>query len=413
MNFILKFTAEIWKMFLEMSPYLLLGFIFAGILHVLVSKNFITKQIGKKNIWSTIKATLLGVPLPLCSCGVIPTGISFYKNGASKGATNAFLISTPQTGVDSVLITSSLMNWPWAIFRPFVALLTGILGGVLTNQIDKTETVNEIASCNDCKDKPKRHWIIELFSYAFLEFLPDISRQLVVGILIAVAITIFVPHSTFTSYLTNPFINMLLILVASIPLYVCATGSVPIAASLLALGVSPGAVLVFLMAGPATNAATISVLWKSMGKKSTFAYLFSIVGGALFFGFVMDYFLPKDWFFVTPKISSHIHAESTFGIPAISAIILISLILYVEIKKITPNKVIKMDNSKTYIINGMSCNHCKNSVESNLIKLNTIQEVVVNLENKSVTIKGSAPLEEIKNIVDNLGFSFAGEIKND
>jgi len=131
----------IWQMFLDMSPYLLLGFLFAGILHVLIPKRVVTKHIGKKSIWSTIKATLLGVPLPLCSCGVIPTGVSFHHNGASKGATNAFLISTPQTGVDSILITSSLMNWPWAIARPIIALITGIFGGVLTDLMDNDEEV--------------------------------------------------------------------------------------------------------------------------------------------------------------------------------------------------------------------------------------------------------------------------------
>ncbi len=342
MEFITQVFLEIWKMFLEMSPYLLLGFAFAGILHVLIPKEVITKQIGKKNIWSTIKATILGVPLPLCSCGVIPTGVSFYKNGASKGATNAFLISTPQTGVDSILITSSLMNWPWAIARPIIALITGIFGGYLTDKMDteENETLEEVASCGDCSITEKKHWLIEIFNYAFLEFLPDISRQLVVGILIAVAITMFIPPSVFSNYLTNPIFNMFLILVASIPLYVCATGSVPIASSLLILGVSPGAVLVFLMAGPATNAATISVLWKSLGKKATMAYLISIIGGALFFGLLIDYVLPTEWFLISETANTHIHGESSSWIAIISAVTLIGLILYVEYHKIVPKQII-------------------------------------------------------------------------
>lgn len=408
MNIITKFSMGIWDMFLEMSPYLLLGFAFAGILHVLIPKEVITKQIGKKNIWSILKATLLGVPLPLCSCGVIPTGVSFYKNGASKGATNAFLISTPQTGVDSILITSSLMNWPWAIMRPIVALITGVFGGLLTDKMDieQTDSDIEVESCSDCTVKPKRHWLIEIIDYAFFEFLPDISRQLVLGILIAVAITIFVPPTVFSEYLTNPFLNMLLILVASIPLYVCATGSVPIASSLLLLGVSPGAVLVFLMAGPATNAATISVLWKSLGKKATLAYLVSIIGGALFFGLLIDYALPSGWFTISETASTHIHGESTSWIAISSAILLMSLIFIVELKKQLPKKQIIMENSNTYTIHGMSCNHCKNSVETNLVKVSTIDEAVVDLEAKSVTVKGTATSDEIKAIVDGLGFEF-------
>ena len=406
MNFLNKFLVGIWDMFLDMSPYLLLGFLFAGILHVLIPKEVITKQIGKKNIWSTLKATLLGVPLPLCSCGVIPTGVSFYKNGASKGATNAFLISTPQTGIDSILITSSLMNWPWAIMRPIVALITGVFGGILTDKMDTADNIIEIESCSDCSNKPKRHWLIELFDYAFFEFLPDISRQLLLGILIAVAITIFIPPSVFSDYLTNPFLNMLLILVASIPLYVCATGSVPIASSLLLLGVSPGAVLVFLMAGPATNAATISVLWKSLGKKATLAYLISIIGGALFFGMLMDYVLPTEWFTISEIASTHIHGESTSWIAISSAILLIGLIIIVELKKQLPKKQLIMENSNTYTVNGMTCNHCKNSVETNLVKANNINEVVVDLENKSVTVKGAATAEEVKSIIDGLGYEF-------
>jgi len=393
-------------MFLEMSPYLLLGFAFAGILHVLIPKETVTKQIGKKNIWSILKATFLGVPLPLCSCGVIPTGVSFYKNGASKGATNAFLISTPQTGVDSILITSSLMNWPWAILRPIVALITGVFGGLLTDKMDTDTNSVEVEDCSSCEIKPKRHWLIEIVDYAFFEFLPDISRQLLLGILIAVAITIFIPPTVFSDYLTNPFLNMLLILVASIPLYVCATGSVPIASSLLLLGVSPGAVLVFLMAGPATNAATISVLWKSLGKKSTLAYLISIITGALLFGLLIDYVLPTAWFNITETASTHIHGASTSWIAISSAIVLMALIVIVEIKKQLPKTLIRMENSKTYTVNGMTCKHCKNSVESNLVKATNIDEVTVDLETKSVTVKGSATSEEVKALVDGLGYEF-------
>lgn len=410
MELAIEIIQAIWQMFLDMSPYLLLGFAFAGILHVLIPKSIISKQIGKKSIWSTIKATILGVPLPLCSCGVIPTGVSFHHNGASKGATNAFLISTPQTGVDSILITSSLMNWPWAIARPIIALITGIFGGMLTDKMDLSDDKLEIVEdCSDCTIKEKKHWLFEIFDYAFLEFLPDISRQLVVGILIAVAITVFVPPTVFTNYLTNPFLNMLLILVASVPLYVCATGSVPIAASLLMLGVSPGAVLVFLMAGPATNAATISVLWKSLGKRATIAYLISIIGGALFFGLMMDFVLPAEWFVISNIGIGHIHGERTTWLAIISAVVLITLIIYVEIKKIMPNKINVMENSKTYQIDGMSCNHCKNSVETNLVKLSDIDEAIVDLENKTVSVKGSASVEEVQKLVDNLGFKFVGE----
>lgn len=409
MDYLYTIINAIWDILLEMSPFLLLGFTIAGVLHVFIPPKTITKHIGKKNAWSVIKATLLGVPLPLCSCGVIPTGVSFHKNGATKGATNAFLISTPQTGVDSILITSSLMGWPWAIARPLIALITGVFGGLLTDKIDKDGEIEAVESCSDCSIKEKKHWLWAIISYAFLEFLPDISRQLVVGILLAVAITLVIPPSLFTDHLTNPFVNMILILIASIPLYICATGSVPMASALLLQGVSPGAVLVFLMAGPATNAATLSVLWKSLGKKSTIAYLISIIGGALFFGFLIDYVLPSNWFIISNAHSTHIHGDHTSWVSVISAILLVSLIVYVELKKVIKIKNKKMNNN-IYQVTGMMCNHCKNSVETNLAKMDKVESVQVDLEKKSVSVVGSISLEEVKNKINDLGYEFIKKI---
>lgn len=401
---------EVWEMLLEMSPYLLLGFTIAGVLHLVIPNHLITKHLGNKGIGSILKSTFLGVPLPLCSCGVIPTGVSFHQNGASKGATNAFLISTPQTGIDSILVTSSLMNWPWAIARPIIAFITGIFGGLLTDKVDnEQEKVQAVDECSDCVvPTQKQNWFIRFFHYAFVEFLSDISRQLIVGILIAVAISVFVPQTVFENYLTNPVLNMLIILVASIPLYVCATGSVPIGAALLASGISPGAVLVFLMAGPATNAATITVLWKSMGKRATLAYLFSIIVGAMGFGLLMDYVLPSEWFTISEVNHTHEHGGASI-VSIMSAILLIGLILYVEILKIVPKKQIKMENTTIYKVDGMTCNHCKNSVETNLSKLENIEQAIVDLENKSVAVKGKASADEVKNVVDGLGYSYQGK----
>jgi hypothetical protein len=206
---------------------------------------------------------------------------------------------------------------------------------------------------------------------------------------------------------------MLLILVASIPLYVCATGSVPIGASLLMLGVSPGAVLVFLMAGPATNAATITVLWKSLGKKATLAYLISIILGALLFGVIIDYVLPSEWFTISnTQMSEHIHQASSSYLAMVSAVVLIGLIIYVELRKIVPKnfksnqKQVKMENTNIYNVEGMTCNHCKNSVETNLKKLSGVEQVMVNLEEKSVTVKGNVKKDEVKKLINELGYSF-------
>ena len=408
MELLKTILTEIWNIFLEMSPYLLLGFLIAGILHVYIPKRLFTKHLGRPGIWSSVKAALIGVPLPLCSCGVIPTGVSLFKNGAQKSATNSFLISTPQTGVDSILISYSLMNIYWAVTRPIIALITGIFGGWLTDKIDRPAPQNNEPPIENTILEEKGHPLKRLFNYAFIDFLSDISRQLLLGVLLAALITTMVPASFFENYMNQPVLNMLIILVASIPLYVCATGSVPIATALLMSGVSPGAVLVFLMAGPATNIATITVLWNSIGRKTTMAYLLSIIIGALSFGLIIDYVLNPEYFKLMPgTVSAHQH-HSTNWLAVSSSLTLIGLLLFVEIKKLIPSNITIQNMESQYIVEGMTCNHCKNNVETNLSKLTNVDTANVDLNSKSVIIKGNISEEEIKKVVTDLGYSYKG-----
>ncbi len=415
MKYILLFFHEFLNLTNEMSPYLLLGLLFAGILHVFIKKETVSKYLGKKNLKSVLIAALFGIPLPLCSCGVIPTGVAFHKEGASKGATVSFLISTPQTGIDSILVTYSLMGLPFAIFRPIIALLTGLFGGLLTNFISKEKKNTEFVSSTDnvceLKQHTKENKIIQLLKYAFIEFIDDIAKWLIIGLLIATTISIIVPDDFFSTYLKNDFLSMIVILIASIPLYVCATSSVPIALVLLLKGISPGAALVFLMAGPATNAATIAVLGKTLGKKATISYIISIIVGAMFFGLLVDNFIPREWLLdsinLNPLEHNHI-LPHWFGV--VSSIILMSLIIFSLSKKIFNkffNKQIKINtmNETTLTVKGMTCNHCKANVEKNLIKLEEIDEVVATPTTNSVYIKGSNLNEEkIKQIINDLGY---------
>ncbi|MGB1103682.1 MAG: permease [Crocinitomicaceae bacterium] len=410
MDILNRFFEATWDILLQMSPYLILGFLIAGLLNVVISQERVSKYLGKKGIWTSIKAALIGVPLPLCSCGVIPTGIAFHKNGASKGATTSFLISTPQTGVDSILMTYSMMNLPWAIIRPIIAFITGVIGGSITDLSSQAQTEENTVS-EAVNTKENSPVLIRIFKYAFITFFSDISRQLLLGILIAVIITVFVPQSFFTAYMSNHILNMLIILVASIPLYVCATGSVPIAAALLAAGVTPGAVLVFLMAGPATNAATITVLWKSLGKKTTLLYLVSIIGGALIFGILMDYFLNPTWFTSLGMRAGHVHGEEASWIAIISSIVLIGLIIFVELRKLFPKKYQIKEMNKVYSVEGMTCNHCKASVEKNLSNIDNITKVTADPNQNIVIIEGDAQSDQIQKVIDDLGFQFIGEKK--
>ncbi|WP_306741020.1 SO_0444 family Cu/Zn efflux transporter [Marinifilum sp. D714] len=437
MEYLNQFIIDFIEILNEMSPYLMLGFLFAGILKVAFPQRYIDKYLGQKNSKSVSNASLIGIPLPLCSCGVIPTGISFYKSGATKGSSVSFLISTPQTGVDSILVTYSLLGLPFAIIRPIIALATGYLGGILTNRIDDSDEIKTFktsdSSCategkdncgcetNDTKQKSK---LYTLFHYAFVEFLQDISKWLIIGLVLAAVISVLIPDDFFSSFIGNDLIGMFVILIASIPLYICATSSVPVAAVLMMKGLSPGAALVFLMAGPATNAATITVLNKVLGKKTMWAYLISIISGAIVFGLLIDNFLPREWFTfggLHHHMSGHEgHWELPNWLKWGSSISLSLLILNGYIQKyISSKKEIKsieqeiQKEEKLVSVYGMSCNHCKNSVEKHIGALQNIEVAEVNLEQKILRMVGtSINLSHIKKEIESLGFEFDENVKN-
>jgi hypothetical protein len=438
MEFALKYILELVTMFNEMAPWLLFGLVFAGLLKVYFPQKHIDKYLGKPNFKSAVNASVLGVPLPLCSCGVIPTGISFYKNGASKGAVNSFLISTPQTGVDSIFATYAMLGWPFAIIRPLVAFSTGILGGVLTNWLMKEKpkpepVINPMfagirldvkkpdAACNndecECSSPPKKeiHSLIRAANYAFVELLQDIAKWLLLGFLAATLISVLLPDGFFTMFKGYGFIEILVVLAASVPLYICATGSIPIAAVLLMKGVSPGAALVFMMAGPATNVATITVIGKTMGKKSLFIYLGSIIGGAVFFGLLTNWLIPAD--FILSKMTqnhgdgmAHEMLPGWVGITS-SVILISSIISGYFIERFQKNRKMTQEKFQTIKVEGMTCSHCEASINRNLSKLEGIDEVVADKNTSQVKIRGSKiDYSEIEQIVTDLGYQYKGAV---
>lgn len=405
------------NLFNEMSPYLLLGFFIAGVLHAVIPPNYISRFLGKKNFASVVNASLLGVPLPLCSCGVIPAGISLHKEGASKGSATSFLISTPQTGVDSLLVTYSIMGLPFALIRPIVALFTGILGGWLVDKFDNEEEKSQTPKDNNTKEiqEKKDLWQVvkKMFHYAFVELPADISKWLLVGVLLAALITVFVPENFFTSYLDNPLLSMFLILLVSVPLYICSTGSVPIAAVLLLKGISPGAAFVFLMAGPATNAATITVIHRSLGKKILFIYLSVIIAASVLFGLFIDAFLPVHWFAVVD--SSHLgHSHSLLPMWLVygSSVILFLVLLYglfgtsiFKDKKFQQEHQPLKEGMQVLTVEGMDCSHCKASVEKGVRLIKGIKEVQADLSTGQVLVTGdNIDIEKIKSTIYELGY---------
>ena len=289
-----------WQILGQMAPYLLFGFLAAGILSVYILPEWIERHLGGTGAGPVLKASLLGVPLPLCSCSVIPVAASMHRHGASKPATAAFLLSTPQTGVDSIAVTYALLGPVFAIFRPIAALLTGLVGGYLVQLFDKKEaepssdSVAPATCCAEpcCLEKDKKSPLRRMLSYGFVTLPGDIGPALVIGIVIAAVISALVPQDHLAMYLGGGVLSIVLLMAAGVPLYVCATASVPLAEGFMHLGASLGAALAFLIAGPATNAATFTTIWKVLGRTSAILYIITVAVSALGFGLLLDYLIP-------------------------------------------------------------------------------------------------------------------------
>ncbi len=422
---------EIWTLLCEMSPYLLLGFLLAGLMHEFIPERVYTKYLGERSLKSVVLAALFGVPLPLCSCGVIPTAMGIRKEGASRGATISFLIATPQTGVDSIIATYSLMGLPFAIIRPVVALLTAIFGGALCNVFDKerrdASTVapdggkpcsakgchrpEGFAEASPCLPDTLLHRFLRALSYAFGEMMEDIGKWLAIGLVVAGIITAAVPDSWFNVFHGNTLYSILFVLLFSIPMYLCATGSIPIALALMLKGLTPGAALVLLMAGPASNAASILVVGKVLGKRTMLIYLTSIILGAILFGFGIDYLLPREWF--TAPVS-HYAACHEGGIGLFSYICT-ALMLFLLARALWPwrhhhhhHEAFSADEAEgactIYHVEGMNCNHCAANVERAIAEVTGVEHVEVSLHDGTASIIGRHTEDDVLRAVESIGF---------
>lgn len=282
-----------------MSIYILIGLLIAGILKQLVPDNFIIKHLGKGSVSSVVKATIFGIPLPVCSCSVIPLAQSLKKEGASKGSVQSFLISSPITGVDSILATYSFFGLFFTIFRivssVIIAILVGIIQNIFDNdekEIKKEEAVSSCGCSSGCSttSAKKRFSLKAAFSYGYVTLFKDMVKPLFIGLIFGALFTTFAPKEYTSLLFENQFLTYIVIILFSTPLYVCATASLPIAAALILQGMSPGAAFIFLTAGPATSAITMSVVYKSLGKTALIIYLSVISILSLLFGFFFDTF---------------------------------------------------------------------------------------------------------------------------
>ncbi len=412
---------EIFELINQMSPFILLGFLLAGLMHAFVPQNLYHRYLGGNSFRSVLNATLLGIPLPLCSCGVIPTAMSLRKEGASKGATISFLIATPQTGIDSIIATYSLMGLPFALIRPLAALVTALSGGYITSRFDIVEKESagdkQPTKTSDRRSMKSGFWkkIRIALHYAFIEMMQDIGRWLILGLIIAGLITVFVPESFFALFANSSLLSMLLVLLFAIPMYLCATGSIPIAVALMLKGLSPGTALVLLMAGPAANAASVLVISKVMGRRTLLFYLGSIVIGAILFGLCIDYLLPREWFLEPLTTIANCHHEEISYFHLICTVLLGLLLIHALWSRYYTRCSCSQDktscscqidsNEWKLQIEGMSCNHCKNNVEKTIRTQIGVEKVEVDLNSGIATIRGNVDKEIVKKAVEALGFT--------
>ncbi|MCB1734178.1 MAG: permease [Gammaproteobacteria bacterium] len=403
------YLLEVWRVFLELSPALIAGTLIAGALHVLLPPSLIHRQMSKPGFGSNMRAALIGVPMPLCSCGVVPTALGLKREGASNGATTSFLISTPQTGVDSILVSASFLGWPFAIFKVFAAFITGLIGGLLADKVAPAPPTRPPTD-NPSEPRFSRPRWLEALHYAVYDMFAAIDQWLLIGVLVAAAITVAVPDNFFTQLSwAQGITGMLLMLAIATPLYVCTTASVPIAASFIAAGMPLGTALVFLMAGPATNIATLGAVYRVLGGRLLAVYLGTVIVMSIVFGLGFDFVLDQ------ASTPTHAHEHGAATLNRVSALLVIALILYLNLRRLkqrwmpTP-KIEEKDVDAKLNVEGMSCPHCVASVKRSLEGVPGVELAEPDLASGIVTIHGDGfEISALKSAVESAGYKVLDE----
>lgn len=413
----MEFVNSLIFMLMEMAPYILLGFLIAGVLHAFVPDGLMARHLSGGGMRPVVKAALLGIPLPLCSCGVLPAAIALRRAGASKAASASFLIATPQTGVDSIAATWSLLGPAFAVVRPVTALVTSLFGGLAVGFSEgERSTPDGGCQTQSCVREPENgktfaDKCVDALRYGFVDLVGSIGLWLVTGLVVAALITVYVPDSYFTFLGDNPLLSMVAVLIVAVPMYVCATGSIPIAMSLMIKGLSPGTALVLLMAGPAANFASFTLISREMGRRAAGVYLGSIVAGAVVSGLVIDWLLPSGWFSMVSAsdVCCGIHGSGWFTkvCAAILAVLLVAAVLrnYVFNNKIKTTSTM----TKNYRITGMNCPHCQATVKSRIEAVDGVTGVEVSLSSGVAAVEGEHDAESLVEAVRAAGFE-ASEI---
>lgn len=391
----------------EMSPYILLGFFIAGLMHAFVPQRTFARHLAGTGWRSVVKAAAIGIPLPLCSCGVLPTAIAMRRNGASRASSTSFLIATPQTGIDSIAATWSLLGPAFAVIRPIAALVTAVFGGMA---VGRSEGKTVAPSCCPLAEEERMEHkgfpdkLLDALRYGYIDLVGSIGGWLVAGLVIAALITVYVPTDFFAIMGSRPLLSMFAVLIVAVPMYVCATGSIPIALSLMFKGLSPGTALVLLMAGPAANFASFTLISREMGRRAAVIYLASIIIGAMGFGLAIDYLLPPDWFRIG---NVQAMAGKTFEFSLFSTVcsaLLTVLLVVAYIKGHRHNQITVSTMTKEYTIKGMNCSHCQSTVAKSISSVKGVKQVDVNLSTGIASVEGVHNADDVVAAVRNAGF---------
>lgn len=407
MNLIQNYLSETWLLIAEMSPYLLLGFLFSGALHRWIREGWIESKLGKRGFKSIALASLVGVPMPLCSCGVIPVTASLRDKGASKGAAASFLTSTPQTGVDSILATYGMLGPVFAIYRVIVAFISGLAVGSLIDRFGHHDKPQTTPSRIPQDTKPS--WGASL-RYGMVTMPADIAGSLTIGFLLAGLISALAPDNLLANLPGGVYASILLTTIIAIPFYICSTGSIPLALALIASGLPVSAALVLLIAGPATNIATIATMRKTLGGRETTIYVASVIVTSWIAALVFHMSLDTGGF-----TGQHLH-EMEIGIwKQLAGVALLGALgfAYWSENRTKPSGSISdpldaspnMENA-ILRIDGMTCSHCRESAMNGLQNLPFAKRVEVDLKSGQARISGSQiDRDAIARKLDSLGFS--------
>jgi len=391
------YLVAVWDVMLELSPWLLLGGLVAALLHVLVPPGLIQRQLtGRRGVFA---AVLVGVPMPLCSCGVIPTAIGLKKDGASNGAALSFMTATPQTGVDSLFVSASFLGWPFAVVKVVAALVTGLVTGLLVEEIGGEGDPSSIPSEGGHTDRSLRRGIAH-----GVDLIRMIWRWLVFGVLVSAALNVLLPVGAFANLQNSAIIvSLVLALLVSLPLYVCATASVPIAAALVAGGMPTGAAMVFLMAGPATNVATIGAVYRAFGSRSLVIYLVTIVVGSALFGLGYEQLFGS---LPVGGVEGHEHTGPVTVISAIVLTVMMGFFAASEFRGWSAARQVRSSAGKAVEVGveGMTCGGCSSRLQRLLLQADGVDSAVVHLEEKRAVVLGSIDVDGVREVVRNAGF---------